>query len=173
MLFGGDVATLTDAALVEGRVDIDGTYPSRAEGVRKLLAAALGQTDESIAEAVDQVSLGRSAQPLVAVGGGSFLVPDDVAGVSAVLRPRFGQVANAVGAAIAMASGRWETIVPAGPARAEALEEAKRIACQRAIQAGAEPSQVEVVELTEVPLTYLPEPALRVHVKAAGPLGRV
>ena len=173
LTFGGEVPTLTDAAVVEGRVSIDETDSSLADHLRKLLAAALEQTDLAIAEAVDQVSLGRTSQPLVAVGGGSFLVPDDVAGVSAVLRPRFGQVANAVGAAIAMASGRWETIVPAGRGRADALEEAKQIACQRAIQAGAEPSLVEVVEMTEIPLTYLPEPALRVQVKAAGPLGRV
>lgn len=173
LVFGGEVPTLTDAAVGEGRVDIEGTDPTRAARHRQLLASALAKTDLGIGEAVDQVSLGRTSQPLVAVGGGSFLVPDDVAGVSAVLRPKFGQVANAVGAAIAMASGRWETIVPAGPGRADALEEAKKIACQRAIQAGAEPSQVEIVELSEIPLTYLPEPALRVHVKAAGPLGRV
>jgi N-methylhydantoinase A/oxoprolinase/acetone carboxylase beta subunit len=171
--FGGEVATLTDAALLDGRVRIEGTDSTRAEGVAKLLAQALERTDGWIAEAVDQVSLGRGSQPLVAVGGGSFLVPDDVPGVSVVLRPEYGQVANAVGAAIALASGRWETIVPAGPGRTEALEKAKEIACQRAIQAGAEPSQVEVVEVSEVPLAYLPEPALRVHVKAAGPLGRV
>ncbi|TIC88912.1 hydantoinase/oxoprolinase family protein [Nocardioides sp. GY 10113] len=171
--FGGAVPTLTDAALSEGRTEIEGTVSLADHAAVKVLAAALARSDDAIEEAVDLVSLGKTSQPLVAVGGGSFLVPDDLPGVSKVLRPRYGQVANAVGAAIAMASGRWETIVPAGPGRADALEEAKQIACQRAIQAGAEPSRVEVVELTEVPLSYLPEPALRVHVKAAGPLGRI
>jgi hypothetical protein len=61
--------------------------------------------------------------------------------------------------------------VPAGAGRTEALDEAKSVACRRAIQAGADPEHVEVVELTEVPLSYLPEPAIRVQVKAAGPLG--
>jgi hypothetical protein len=79
-------------------------------------------------------------------------------------------VANAVGAAIALASGRWETLIPAGPGREEALAEAGRIARERAVQAGAEPSTIEIVEISEVPLSYLPEPALRVHVTAAGPL---
>jgi N-methylhydantoinase A/oxoprolinase/acetone carboxylase beta subunit len=174
LAFGGSTATLTDAGLLAGRTAIAGTRTGGLGGeVRALLTAALAAADAAIADAVDQVTLGRSEQPLVAVGGGSFLVPDDVPGVSGVLRPRHGAVANAVGAAIALASGRWETIVPAGAGRAEALEEAKDIACRRAIQAGAEPRQVEVVELTEVPLSYLPEPAIRVQVKAAGPLGRI
>jgi N-methylhydantoinase A/oxoprolinase/acetone carboxylase beta subunit len=174
LAFGGGTATLTDAGLLAGRTKIAGTATARFDAaLQDLLTAGTAAADQAIADAVDQVTLGRTEQPLVAVGGGSFLVPDDVPGVSEVLRPEFGAVANAVGAAIALASGRWETIVPAGAGRAEALEEAKDIARRRAIQAGAEPSQVEIVELTEVPLSYLPEPAVRVQVKAAGPLGAV
>nr|WP_276582134.1 hydantoinase/oxoprolinase family protein [Cellulomonas sp. RIT-PI-Y] len=174
LAFGGDTATLTDAGLVAGRTAIGIADPSRVvEGDRPLLAAGLSAADEAIAEAVDMVTMGRTEHPLVAVGGGAFLVPDQVPGVAAVLRPDFGQVANAVGAAIALASGRWEAIIPSGTGRTEALEEAKSMACRRAIQAGADPEQVEIVELTEVPLSYLPEPAARVQVKAAGPLGRL
>jgi hypothetical protein len=88
-----------------------------------------------------------------------------------VLRPDHGDVANAVGAAIALVSGRWDAIAPAGEGRRKAIDEACEIAVQRAVQAGAEPDRVEIVELTEIPLSYLPEPAIRVHVKAAGPLG--
>jgi N-methylhydantoinase A/oxoprolinase/acetone carboxylase beta subunit len=172
LAFGGDTPTLTDGGLVAGRTMIDIADAARVgDDDRALLAAGLAAADEAIAEAVDMVTMGRSEQPLVAVGGGAFLVPDDVPGVAAVLRPEFGQVANAVGAAIALASGRWEAIVPAGAGRTEALDEAKSVACRRAIQAGADPEHVEVVELTEVPLSYLPEPAIRVQVKAAGPLG--
>lgn len=172
LAFGGDTATLTDAGLLARRVRIPGTSTDHIDvAARALLAAALATSDRALAEAVDQVSLGQLAQPLVAVGGGAFLVPDEIPGIAEVLRPDHGQVANAVGAAIALASGRWETLVPAGPGREAALAEASQIACERAIQAGAEPGSVEVVEISEVPLTYLPEPALRVHVTAAGPLG--
>jgi N-methylhydantoinase A/oxoprolinase/acetone carboxylase beta subunit len=174
LAFGGGTPTLTDGGLVAGRTTSDVADAARVgDDDRALLAAGLAAADEAIAEAVDMVTMGRSEQPLVAVGGGAFLVPDDVPGVAAVLRPEFGQVANAVGAAIALASGRWEAIVPAGAGRTEALDEAKSVACRRAIQAGADPEHVEVVELTEVPLSYLPEPAIRVQVKAAGPLGRL
>lgn len=169
--FGGDVPTLTDAGLLAGRVTIPGTTADKIdEQTSALLAQALKQSDQAVADAVDQVSLGQFAQPLVAVGGGAFLVPDEIPGIGQVLRPDHGQVANAVGAAIALASGRWETLIPAGPGREEALAEAGRIARERAVQAGAEPSTIEIVEISEVPLSYLPEPALRVHVTAAGPL---
>lgn len=172
--FGGGVPTLTDAAVVEGRTSIDAADAARVgPELHPLLAATLKATDLLLEEAVDQVSLGNISQPLIAVGGGAFLVPDDVPGVSAVLRPPHAQVANAVGAAIALASGRWETIVPAGAGRGAAMDEARAKASQRAVQAGADPTAVEVVEVVEIPLTYLPEPAVRVSVKAAGPLARI
>jgi len=40
----------------------------------------------------------RLGVPLLAVGGGAFLVPDRMMGVSEVLRPEHAAVANAVGA---------------------------------------------------------------------------
>ena len=54
--------------------------------------------------------------------------------------------------------------------RQEALADAQGEAEQKAISAGALPSTVEVVELEEIPLTYLPSSAIRVRVKAVGDL---
>jgi hypothetical protein len=54
--------------------------------------------------------------------------------------------------------------------RRDAIERACDMAKQRAVQAGADPNAVEIVELVEIPLSYLSEPAIRVNVKAAGPL---
>ena len=51
-------------------------------------------------------------------------------------------------------------------ARASACEEAVR----KAVEAGADPATVEVVEVDEVPLTYLPSNVTRVRAKAAGEL---
>ncbi|GAA4081625.1 hydantoinase/oxoprolinase N-terminal domain-containing protein [Nocardioides kongjuensis] len=171
LVFGGDTATLTDAAVAAGRTEIAGrALPSHVDS--ELFAAALRASDRRLAEAVDSVSLGRHDNRLVAVGGGAFLVPDDLEGAAQVVRPDHGQVANAVGAAIALASGWWETIIPTGDGRREAIEEASDVARRRAVHAGAAPDQVEVVEITEVPLSYLPKPSVRLSVKAAGPLAR-
>ncbi|MFI6291514.1 hydantoinase/oxoprolinase N-terminal domain-containing protein [Nonomuraea sp. NPDC050790] len=168
--FGGSTPTLTDAGALAGRVALgDGPRPSGR--TRALLDSALRAADAVIGDAVDQMSLGRRDRPVVAVGGGAFLVPDVVTGAAKVLRPDNADVANAVGAAIALVSGRWETLAPAGEGRRQAVEEASEKAVHRAVQAGADPATVQVVEITETPLSYLHEPAVRVNVKAAGRLG--
>jgi len=171
LVFGGSTPTMTDAAVAAGRGSV-GTRPVPAEA-RDRLTAAVQVADELIADAVDRVSLGKADLPLVAVGGAAFLLPDRIPGVREVLRPAHSEVANAVGAAIALAGGRFETIVPAArdaAERAASLESAKEEAAARAVAAGADPASVRIVELSEIPLSYLPEPAVRLHVKAAGPL---
>ncbi|GAA3680083.1 hydantoinase/oxoprolinase N-terminal domain-containing protein [Nocardioides ginsengisoli] len=172
LVFGGDTPTLTDAAVAAGRTEIAGhRLSSRKHG--ELFSAALRESDRCLADAIDSVALGRHDKYLVAVGGGAFLVPDDLDGAARVVRPDHGQVANAVGAAIALASGWWETIVPTGEGRRRAVDEACDVARQRAVHAGAMPDGVEIVEIVEVPLSYLPKPSVRLSVKAAGPLARL
>ncbi|MEU4822732.1 hydantoinase/oxoprolinase family protein [Actinomadura citrea] len=171
LTFGGDTPTMTDAGALAGRGAPAGApIPDRLRGA---LGSAVETADQMLADAVDRMTLGKTDQPLIAVGGGSFLIPDALAGVAEVIRPAHGDVANAVGAAIAMVSGTIETIIPAGEGRREAIAEASGVAGRRAVQAGADPAGVEVVEITEVPMSYLPEPALRLRVKAAGPLGNL
>jgi N-methylhydantoinase A/oxoprolinase/acetone carboxylase beta subunit len=168
LVFGGATPTLTDAGVQVGRAQIGSTLPDAAVG--DLLARGLALADAMFGEAVDTMSLGKSERPLVVVGGGAFLAPDLVPGASEVIRPERGGVANAVGAAIALASGRWDAIVPADQRRRDAIDQACDMARDRAVQAGADPATVEIVELLEIPLSYLPEPANRLTVKAAGPL---
>jgi hypothetical protein len=47
------------------------------------------------------------------------------------------------------------------------------MACNRAIEAGADPQQVEVIEQIETPLSYLVTPTVRLIIKAAGPLNHL
>ncbi len=76
--------------------------------------------DEQIADAVDRMKVGRGDIPMIVVGGGSVLVADSVPGVSKVLRPDHFDVANAIGAAIAQVSGRWDEVVSLAGGRTEA-----------------------------------------------------
>ncbi|WP_084965449.1 hydantoinase/oxoprolinase N-terminal domain-containing protein [Thermoactinospora rubra] len=176
LVCGGGTMTLTDAAVHAGRTaGVPPAWPERLAGLplrHETLRAALALADEMVEDAVDRMTLGRADRPLVAVGGGAFLLPDRILGVSRVVRPPHAEVANAVGAAIALASGRVDTILPAGESRAKAIESAKEQAAAKAVRAGADPAQVEIVDLQEIPLSYLSEPAVRLHVKAAGPLAR-
>ncbi|MEW9551242.1 hydantoinase/oxoprolinase N-terminal domain-containing protein [Nonomuraea sp. NPDC050783] len=174
LVFGGGTATMTDAAVAAGRTPphAPGWRVDTSETIADILQRAVAAADGMIADAVDRMALGRAGRPLVAVGGGAFVLPARVPGAGEVVRPEHAEVANAVGAAIALASGRVDTILPAGDSRSKAIERAKEEAAARAVAAGADPSLVEIVDLLEVPLSYLSEPAVRVHVKAAGPLAR-
>jgi hypothetical protein len=113
----------------------------------------------------------RGKQPLIVVGGAGFLVPDRVPGVSEVLRPPDHEVANAIGAAIGQVSGQVERIARFGVGgRSTAVAEAAESARQQAVRAGADPERTEIVDIEEVPLAYLTDPAVRIRAKAAGPL---
>jgi N-methylhydantoinase A/oxoprolinase/acetone carboxylase beta subunit len=109
---------------------------------------------------------------VILVGGGSVLIGDELVGAGEIRRPEHYRVANAIGAAIAQVSGEVDQVYSLGERGREAvLQEAQASARARAIEAGAEPASVEIVELEEVPLAYLPSNAIRVRVKAAGALG--
>jgi N-methylhydantoinase A/oxoprolinase/acetone carboxylase beta subunit len=124
----------------------------------------------ALRDAVEHTKGAHAALPLVAVGEGSALVPDALPGVSEVMRPADGELASAVGIAIAPVSGQADVICSDRPdRRVRALEAARSAAIERAIHAGADPRLVEVVEVEELPLTYLLDPAVRIRVKAAGP----
>ena len=114
---------------------------------RQLLAAALAQADAMLADAIDRVKTSREDRPLIAVGGGSILVPDKIPGVSEVIRPEHFDAANAVGAAIASVSGQVDRIFHLGAGGRQAiLDEARGEARERAVAAGADPDTVRIVE---------------------------
>ncbi|WP_306368716.1 hydantoinase/oxoprolinase family protein [Nocardiopsis sp. CC223A] len=168
LAFGGDTATLTDAAVHAGGVAAD--WAVRVDqGTGAALEKALDRAHEWLQESVERLSHGKADLPLVVVGGGGFLVPDDLPGAGTVLRPAHGDVANAVGAAMSLAGGRAQEI-GTYEERDEAVAKASRTAVERAIEAGADPLRVEVVDIVETPVSYSTQQALRVSVKAAGPL---
>ena len=169
LVFGGTTPTLTDAGVAARRFALGDA--SRLARHGPLLAAAIDRSDTTLADAIDRVKTSREPVTLVAVGGGAPLVPDDVAGTSEVLRPDHSDVANAIGAAIASVSGEVDRVFHPGIAgRRAAIAEASQEAIERAVSAGAARESVEVVEIEEVPLAYLTDPAVRIRVKAGGPL---
>ncbi|MGO9190398.1 MAG: hydantoinase/oxoprolinase N-terminal domain-containing protein [Streptosporangiaceae bacterium] len=172
LVFGGRTPTLTDSAVLTGRADLGDA--ALARGHRELLEDAARKADAMLADAIDRVKTAKGDRALVAVGGGSILVPDGMPGVSEVIRPEHFDAANAIGAAIASVSGQVDRIFHFGSdGRKAALAEACDEAREHAISAGADPATVQIVELEEVPLAYLTTPAVRIRAKAAGALGGV
>lgn len=170
LCFGGDTLTLTDVAVLGGLPLGD------RSAVRHELSDAEAKKVTVMAQELLEGALDRmrtSAEPVavVAVGGGSFLVPDDLDGASEVLRPPHHEVANAVGAAIAEVSGEVDRIYRLdGESRSSVLEAARSEARRRAVESGADESQVRDLDLEEIQLAYLPGDAVRIRARAAGPL---
>jgi N-methylhydantoinase A/oxoprolinase/acetone carboxylase beta subunit len=172
LVFGGDTLTATDLAVAAGLAEIGD--PERVRGIDA--AAALARIEERVAETVDRMKTSASAVPVVVVGGGSILLRDTLPGASDLVKPAHFAVANAIGAAIAQVGGEVDKIVALeGTTRAAALEEAKTEAVEKAVAAGAERNAVQVVDVEDVPIAYLPGNATRIRVKAVGDLdlGRV
>jgi N-methylhydantoinase A/oxoprolinase/acetone carboxylase beta subunit len=170
LVFGGATPTLTDSAVAIGRARLGD--PELTGPWRDLLMAAARAADTQLADAIDRVKTARGDLTLIAVGGGSILIPDELPGVSEVIRPDHFDAANAIGAAIASVSGQVDRIFHFGPGgRTAALDEASQEARDHAVAAGADPATVRVVELEEIPLAYLTSPAVRIRAKAAGALG--
>ncbi len=170
LVFGGPTLTASDIAIAAGRASFG--QPERVRDLpRDLVHRALSTIDRRLAELVDALKTSPDPVPVVVVGGGSVLVPNELEGASAVIRPPYAEVANAIGAAIAQVSGEVDRVFSLeGRSRDSALAEAKAEAERLAVEAGADLATVSVVEVDEIPLAYLPSNAVRIRVKAVGDL---
>jgi len=166
LVFGGTTLTATDVAVAAGLIDL-GDRARVASLPARVVKDAVGRMHALIEEAVDRMKTDASAVPLIAVGGGCFLVPPSVEGVSEVVHVPHQAVANAVGAAIAQVSGEVDAIFQ-DLSREQALAEATRLAEQKAVTAGADPTTLTVVEVEDLPIAYLPGNALRTRVRVVG-----
>lgn len=169
-VFGGDTLTTTDVAVAAGLVDI-GDRERVAELDRGLISRTLEQIQRLVEDAVDRVKTSIQPVPVVLVGGGTILIEGEIRGASELIRPDHFAVANAIGAAIAQVGGETDRVFSLErQTRDEALREATRGATDKAVEAGAAPATVQVVDVEEVPLSYLPGNAERIRVKVVGDL---
>ena len=169
-VFGGNTLTTTDVAVASGQVQV-GDLQLVASVDAPLVERVMDEIQRRVETGIDRVKLSREDVPVALVGGGSILLGDRLAGASEVLRPENSGVANAIGAAIAQVGGQVERVYSLeGTGREEAIADCSAAAIARAVSAGADPPTIEVVEIDEVPLTYVPSNATRVGVKAVGDL---
>ncbi|MGW7683833.1 hydantoinase/oxoprolinase N-terminal domain-containing protein [Kribbella sp. NPDC054772] len=170
LVFGGKTLTATDIAVAAGRAEV-GSTDAVADLDPTLVKAALARVAADIADAVERMRTSPDPLPVVAVGGGSILLPDDLPGSLAVHRPENFAVANAIGAAIAQVGGEVDRVYAIDPGRRDAVvDEARQEAVDRAVAAGADPAAVRIVDFDEVPIPYLPGNATRIRCKAVGDL---
>jgi hypothetical protein len=118
-------------------------------------------------DAIDRIKAGAGDVPLIAVGGGAFLVPGKLAGVSEVIRVEHGECANAVGAAITPDQRRSWPSLPRDHTRGP--DRRRRGASgERAVASGADRASLQTIEVEDMPIADLPGNALRVRVRVAG-----
>jgi N-methylhydantoinase A/oxoprolinase/acetone carboxylase beta subunit len=165
-VFGGSELTATDVAVAAGLVDL-GDRARVASLSADLVTSCIARMSAMIDEGVDRMKTDASELPLIAVGGGCFLVPPSLPGISEVVHVPHQAVANAVGAAIAQVSGEVDQIFQ-GLTRDDAIAEARRLAEARAVAAGADRHSLKVVEVEDLPIAYLPGNSLRTRVRVVG-----
>ncbi len=170
LVFGGSTLTTTDLAVADGRASVGDS--GMIAGLDPLLVfRAMGEIQRRVEDAIDRVKLSSGDVPVILVGGGSVLISEALGGASTVLRPEHAGVANAIGAAIAQVGGQVERVYSLeAHGRAEAIADCTAAAVARAVAAGADPESTEVVDIDEVPLSYVPSNATLVRVKAVGNL---
>jgi N-methylhydantoinase A/oxoprolinase/acetone carboxylase beta subunit len=170
LVFGGSTLTATDVAVAAGRASIGD--PSLVQHLDAgLVKEALERIAGDVSDTVERMRTSPEPLPVVAVGGGSVLLPDELPGAGDLHRPEHFAVANAIGAAIAQVGGEVDRVYAIEPGRRDAVvDEARQEAVDRAVAAGADPAAVRVVDFDEVPLPYLPGNATRIRCKAVGDL---
>ena len=170
LVFGGRSLTASDVAVAAGYAQM-GDPRLVADLEKKTVKLAVAGMHRMLAEGVDRMKTSAEPLPLILVGGGSVLISRDIPGVSEVIVPENAPVANAVGASIALAGGEVDTVYSYEDiGRDAAIEAARDQAEQAAVDAGARPGTVQVTNIEEIPLSYVPGALVRLRVKAAGDL---
>ena len=166
LAFGGTQLTASDIGIAAGLLGI-GDRAKVAHLDAATCRAVLRHVETMVEESVDRVKTEAADVRLLAVGGGAFLIPDRLKGVSEVVRVPHGDCANAVGAAIAQVSGEVDQVFR-DLSREAAITAAQELAAARAVAAGADPATLAVIETEDIPIAYLPGNARRIRVRCVG-----
>ncbi|MFK8254195.1 hydantoinase/oxoprolinase N-terminal domain-containing protein [Ancylobacter terrae] len=165
---GGDTLTLTDVGVRLGLIEL-GDAARLAQVPDTLTDAAREWITRRLAQLVDRMKTSAGDLPVIAVGGGAFLVPDSLPGVSSVIKVEHAGVANAVGAAMSQVSGESERIFYGVP-RDQAIAQTLAAARAQAVAAGAAEETLDVLDMEDTPMSYIPGDPLRVRVRVIGDL---
>lgn len=152
--FGGSVLTATDCTLLSNdTLDL---------GNRDLVSKEMTATEvdsfksvikEKLERVIDKMKTSPEDIPVFLVGGGAIIAPDTLNGASKVIKPRWAEVANAIGAAMARVSTVIDVVKSTESKSAKDwLEAIGKDVVQNTIAAGASEESAKVVEMESFPL---------------------
>ncbi|KAJ4417497.1 hypothetical protein N0V82_006161 [Gnomoniopsis sp. IMI 355080] len=169
LVFGGQTCTASDIAVASKQVEMGD--PSLLGHLQpEFIISAKARIRKLLDGAIDIIKTSADPMPVLLVGGGAVLAPEEIKGASTVIRPPFHEVANAVGAAISRVCGTVDIVQNTSQqTEAQAIQYAKDLAVKRALAAGALESTVAIAEVESVPIQYVTN-QIRTIVKAVGDL---
>ena len=154
LVFGGDVSTATDYT-VAGDKTIEIGNPGLVKGVLKEddIVECKQAVKEILEKVIDTMKTSPEDLPVLLVGGGAVIAPDELKGASRVLKPKWSGVANAIGAAIARVSAVIDTVESTeSKTTKELLEDISLRVVERVVEGGAVRDSVKIVEMETLPL---------------------
>lgn len=155
MSFGGNVLTLTDVALALGNLQIAHASPPTFFTQGK---AIFDHVNDKLCHLIKKMQGEYTNLPVIFVGGGSALLAP---------LPRYFDVANAYGAALAEISGTIDTVVSLQN-REETLASLYSQAKQKAITLGSNPPTLRLIDQQIIPYSYVPNHMARVIIRYSG-----
>jgi N-methylhydantoinase A/oxoprolinase/acetone carboxylase beta subunit len=172
-VFGGDTLTATDIAVAKYNLDIGD--PGLLKGLENdTIDNSKKQITKLLEDAIDKMKTSVEEVPAIFVGGGTIINKEKVKGVSELIIPDNFAVANAVGAALGQVSGEVDRVFHYSKlGRDKTIEQASEEAKQKAKEAGAVEKSIEIIEINENPLAYLPGKSVRLQIKAIGDLENI
>jgi len=170
LVFGGDTLTATDIAVKHYNLDIgDKSLLNNIDD--SLIKNAKIEITRLLEDSVDKMKTSSEKVPAVFVGGGTIINKENLNGISDLVIPDNFAVANAVGAALGQVSGEVDRVFHYEKlGRDKTIELATEEAKQLAKDAGAKEASIEINEINENPLAYLPGKSVRLQIKAIGDL---
>lgn len=169
LVFGGSVPTATDyTVLADRNVDIGERSKIEASDLAASLPDFKAKVKAMLEKIVDTMRTSPEDIPVVLVGGGAIIAPDNLSGASRVIKPRWSGVANAIGAATARVSGVVDSVESTETrSKTQVLEELSQRAIDNAVASGALRDTVTIAEIESYPLQYIVDKS-RIIIKAVG-----